>query len=175
MSQPKDVVKPVLTTAMLLTITTESSSLQPTIDMLLNVVIFMWYGAVCPWEKFVNNSVIPIHRLIPLGLLILLFRRPPFILGLHKKIPQIDDIRQATFMGFFGPIGCSAIFYLYITTNFVRTLNPEGEDAPRSDVENLEEAVTVVVWFMVIASVVGFPHISFLALSAHHSIGRPWA
>lgn len=122
--------------------------------MLLNVVIFMWYGAVCPWQSFVANNVISIGRLIPLGLLILLVRRPPFILGLYKKIPQIDGIKQATFMGFFGPIGCSAIFYLYITVNFIRTLNPENGDRPRGDVANLEEAVNVIVWFMVIASVV---------------------
>ncbi|KAH8164485.1 hypothetical protein CIB48_g3763 [Xylaria polymorpha] len=127
---------------------------EPTIDMLLNVVIFMWYGAVCPWQSFVANNVISIGRLIPLGLLILLVRRPPFILGLYKKIPQIDGIKQATFMGFFGPIGCSAIFYLYITVNFIRTLNPENGDRPRGDVANLEEAVNVIVWFMVIASVV---------------------
>ncbi|KAI0539134.1 Sodium/hydrogen exchanger family-domain-containing protein [Xylaria digitata] len=131
-----------------------SSSLQPTIDMLLNVAIFMWYGAVCPWQSFVTNNVIPIYRLIPLGLLILLFRRPPFILGLHKKIPQIQGIRQATFMGFFGPIGCSAIFYLYVTVDFLGTLNPGGGDTPRDDVKNLAEAVKVIVWFMVIVSVV---------------------
>ncbi|KAI1428494.1 Sodium/hydrogen exchanger family-domain-containing protein [Xylaria sp. FL1777] len=129
-------------------------SLQPTIDMLLNVVIFMWYGAVCPWQSFVNNNVIPISRLIPLGLLILILRRPPFILGLYKKIPQIDGIRQATFMGFFGPIGCSAIFYLYVTVEFIGKLNPGGGDEPRHDVENLAEAVRVIVWFMVIVSVV---------------------
>ncbi|GAW25182.1 putative sodium hydrogen exchanger family protein [Rosellinia necatrix] len=122
--------------------------------MLLNVVIFMWYGAVCPWQSFVANDVVPIHRLIPLGVLILLLRRPPFILGLHKKIPQLEGVRQATFMGFFGPIGCSAVFYLYITVDFVRSLNPQGGDAPRDDVEHLEEAVRVIVWFMVIASVV---------------------
>ncbi|KAI0200526.1 hypothetical protein F4808DRAFT_153615 [Astrocystis sublimbata] len=122
--------------------------------MLLNVVIFMWYGAVCPWRSFVTNSVVPIMRLIPLGLLILILRRPPFILGSYKKIPQIDGIKQATFMGFFGPIGCSAIFYLYVTINFVRTLNPGGGDVPREDVKNLEELVEVIVWFMVIASVV---------------------
>ncbi|KAI3327589.1 Sodium/hydrogen exchanger family-domain-containing protein [Xylariaceae sp. AK1471] len=130
------------------------NSLQPTIDMLLNVVIFMWYGAVCPWQGFVANNVIPIYRLIPLGLLILLFRRPPFVLGLYKKIPQIDGIRQATFMGFFGPIGCSAIFYLYVTVEFIKTLNPDGGDAPREDVANLEETVNIVVWFMVVVSVV---------------------
>ncbi|KAI8630868.1 Sodium/hydrogen exchanger family-domain-containing protein [Xylariaceae sp. FL1651] len=127
---------------------------EPTIDMLLNVVIFMWYGAVCPWHSFVANDVIPIYRLIPLALLILLIRRPPFILAFHKKIPQIEGIRQATFMGFFGPIGCSAIFYLYVTTDFIKTLNPGDGDVPRQDVTNLEEAVTVVVWFMVIVSVV---------------------
>ncbi|KAI1811874.1 Sodium/hydrogen exchanger family-domain-containing protein [Poronia punctata] len=133
---------------------TLDDSLQPTIDMLLNVVIFMWYGAVCPWQDFVSNSVVPIYRLIPLGILILLFRRLPFILALWKKIPQIDGVRQATFMGFFGPIGCSAIFYLYITAEFVRKLNPGGGDVPRGDVANLEEAVNVIVWFMVIVSVV---------------------
>lgn len=125
--------------------------------MLLNVTIFIWYGAICPWRSFVDNNVVPISRLIPLGLLVLLLRRPPFILGIHKKIPQIEDIRQATFMGFFGPIGCSAIFYLYITINFVRTLNPGGGATPREDVKNLEETVNVVVWFMVITSVVSCP------------------
>ncbi|KAI0914520.1 Sodium/hydrogen exchanger family-domain-containing protein [Ustulina deusta] len=127
---------------------------EPTIDMLLNVVIFMWYGAVCPWQSFIKNDVIPINRLIPLGLLILILRRPPFILGLYKKIPQIEGIRQATFMGFFGPIGCSAIFYLYVTVEFIRKLNPGGGDEPRHDVEHLTEAVKVIVWFMVIVSVV---------------------
>ncbi len=36
---------------------TLDDSLQPTVDMLLNVSIFMWLGAVCPWSSFVDNSV----------------------------------------------------------------------------------------------------------------------
>ncbi|KAI1107324.1 Sodium/hydrogen exchanger family-domain-containing protein [Jackrogersella minutella] len=133
---------------------TVDDSLQPTIDMLLNVAIFMWYGAVCPWHSFVANAVIPIYRLIPLGILILLLRRLPFILAFCKKIPQIDGLRQAIFMGFFGPIGCSAIFYLYVTLDFVIALNPNQGSAPRWDVVHLQEAVSVIVWFMVICSVV---------------------
>lgn len=133
---------------------TLDDSLQPTIDMLLNVTIFMWYGAVCPWHSFLENDVIPIYRLIVLAILILLFRRLPFILAFYKKIPQIDGLRQAIFMGFFGPIGCSAIFYLFVTLEFVITLNPNGGSAPRGDVIHLEENVFVVVWFMVICSVV---------------------
>lgn len=70
--------------------------------MLLNVAIFMWFGAVCPWHSFVSNDVIPIYRLIPLGILVLLLRRLPMVLAFHKKIHQIEEFRHALFVGFFG-------------------------------------------------------------------------
>lgn len=53
---------------------TLDDSLQPTIDMLLNLSVFIWFGAICPWASFVQNDVIPIYRLIFLGILILLLR-----------------------------------------------------------------------------------------------------
>ncbi|KAK8094457.1 sodium/hydrogen exchanger family protein [Apiospora hydei] len=134
------------------TFTWDDCTLQPTIDMLLNVAIFMWYGAVCPWSMFLHNDVIPIYRLIPLGILILLFRRPPVILAVHKFLPQIENIRQAIFMGFFGPVGVSGIFYLYITLHFLDTLKVDGQQ--REDVAALGEVVEVVVWFVTICSVV---------------------
>lgn len=56
---------------------TLDDSLQPTIDMLLNLAIFIWFGAICPWASFANNNVIPIYRLIFLGILILLLRLVP--------------------------------------------------------------------------------------------------
>ena len=62
---------------------TLDDSLQPTIDMLLNLSIFMWFGAVCPWGSFLRNDVIPIYRLIVLGILILMFRRLPIVFALH--------------------------------------------------------------------------------------------
>jgi NhaP-type Na+/H+ or K+/H+ antiporter len=131
---------------------TLDDSLQPTVDMLLNVSIFMWYGAVCPWTSFLDNSVIPIYRLIPLGVLILLFRRLPWVFAIHGWIPQIVEVRQAIFVGFFGPVGVSAIFYLYITLEFVNGLTQGGQ--PRPDVAGLSETVEVVVWFLAICSIV---------------------
>jgi NhaP-type Na+/H+ or K+/H+ antiporter len=128
-------------------------SLQPTVDMLLNVSIFMWFGAVCPWSSFLDNSVIPIYRLIPLGICILLLRRLPFVWSIHKFIPQIEHHRQAIFVGFFGPIGVSAIFYLYVTLEFLKTLEVE-HNKPRDDLTNLNEIANVVVWFMAICSIV---------------------
>ncbi|EPE08797.1 na h antiporter [Ophiostoma piceae UAMH 11346] len=136
---------------------TKDDSLQPTIDMLLNVSIFMWYGAVCPWSMFIHGPV-PIYRLIPLGILLLLLRRLPWVMLIHKRIPQIEDWRQAVFVGFFGPVGVSAIFYMYITVEFLDKLSPHSVDSQsivlRPDVAMLGETVTVVVWFLCIVSVV---------------------
>lgn len=53
---------------------TLDDSLQPTIDMLLNLSVFIWFGAICPWAMFRVNDVIPLYRLVFLGVLILLLR-----------------------------------------------------------------------------------------------------
>lgn len=127
-------------------------SFQPTIDLLLNVAIFAWLGAICPWHMFVANNVIPIYRLIPLGILILLLRRPPIVLAMHTKVHQIEHWRQALFVGYFGPIGISAIFYLYTARELLESYTVNGVQRP--DAAMLEEVLTVVVWFMIIVSIV---------------------
>lgn len=138
---------------------TMDDSLQPTIDMLLNVSIFMWFGAVCPWHSFVQNDVISLGRLVGLGILILLLRRLPFVLAAWKFIHQIQDFRQAVFVGFFGPIGVSAIFYLYVSLEFIKTLDigehiSGTESHSHEDLHRLEEALVVVVWFAAVCSIV---------------------
>lgn len=131
---------------------TLDDSLQPTIDMLLNLSIFIWYGAVCPWVSFRVNDVVPLYRLVFLGILILLFRRVPSIFILQRKIWQIEHFRHALFVGFFGPIGVSAIFYLYVSIDFLDQLRVHGEE--REDAAKLKDAMTVVVWFLAICSII---------------------
>lgn len=131
---------------------TMDDSLQPTIDMLLNVSVFIWFGAVCPWDVFAHNSVIPIYRLIPLGILVLLLRRLPVVVAMHKHIHQIEQLRQALFVGFFGPIGVSAVFYLYISIEFLEEITVDG--VQREDVAHLQQVMYVVIWFLVICSIV---------------------
>ena len=131
---------------------TLDDSIQPTIDMLLNLSIFMWYGAIAPWASFRVNNVIPIYRLIPLGIMILLFRRLPFVFLVHKEIRQIEHWQQALFVGFFGPIGVSAIFYLYVSIDFLQHITYEGQQ--REDARRLQDVMTVVIWFLAICSIV---------------------
>lgn len=120
--------------------------------MLLNLSIFIWFGAVCPWDSFVHNDIIPIYRLIALGILILLFRRIPIIYLLHHQIRQIEEKQQALFAGFFGPIGVSAVFYLYISLEFLKQVTVEG--VVREDAARLAEVMNVVIWFLAICSIV---------------------
>ncbi|KAM3077408.1 hypothetical protein ACMFMG_006753 [Clarireedia jacksonii] len=131
---------------------TLDDSLQPTIDMLLNLSIFIFYGVICPWTSFASNDVIPIYRLIFLAILVLLFRRLPIVFGMHKLIHQIEEKRQAIFVGFFGPIGVSAIFYLYISLEFLETITVDDEQ--RADAAHLAEVIHVVVWFLAICSII---------------------
>lgn len=122
---------------------------------------------MCPWKEFYTNEVIPIYRLVPLGILVLLLRRPPIVFAMHKKIHQIEEKRQAIYVGFFGPIGVSAIFYLYITLDFLRkNVTVDGE--PRSDAVYLMEVTKIVVWFLVICSVVGLTFQSDAGIADHH-------
>lgn len=121
---------------------------------MLNVAVFVWFGAVCPWHSFNHNSIVPIYRLIPLGILILLVRRPPVLFLLHKLIHQTERWRQATIVGFFGPIGVGAIFYLSVSQEFLRTEMLDENGNEREDAVRLRETMTVVIWFLVVCSIV---------------------
>jgi NhaP-type Na+/H+ or K+/H+ antiporter len=127
-------------------------SLQPTIDMLLNLAVFMWFGAVCPWSLFLNNNVIPLYRLVFLGVLILLVRRLPIIFAMHKYIDQIENLFQTSFVGFFGPIGVGAIFYLSVSREYLHKITVDGK--VREDAQQVSDAIEVIVWFLVICSIV---------------------
>jgi hypothetical protein len=71
---------------------------------------------------------------------------------MHKFIHQIEEKRQAIFVGFFGPIGVSAIFYLYLSLEFLETITVDG--VMREDAEQLSEVFMIVVWFLAICSIV---------------------
>ena len=122
--------------------------------MLLNLAIFLWFGAACPWQSFYYSDLVPIWRLVILGILILLFRRIPVVLALYKGIHQVQTKQDILFTGYFGPIGVSAVFYLYVALQFLHSVVEQQPD--RTDLVQLSEIITIVVWFLVVCSIVGF-------------------
>ncbi|KAJ5085070.1 hypothetical protein N7532_009841 [Penicillium argentinense] len=117
---------------------TKDDSLQPTIDMLLNVTIFLWYGAYLPWDLFGDNNVISTWRLVVLGLLVLLLRRLPWV---PFSWGSLDP-------------STSAIFYLFVSMEFIEEHLSDADGIPRSDVKDLGETIRVVVWFLAVCSIV---------------------
>ncbi|KAI9724505.1 MAG: hypothetical protein M1812_000573 [Candelaria pacifica] len=89
---------------------TEETHLPNVIDLLLNSSLFVYFGAIIPWTAFVEGPNLSVGRLVALLVLILLFRRLPFVLALKRWIPDIHTYREALFCGHFGPMGVGALF-----------------------------------------------------------------
>lgn len=92
---------------------TKETELPEVLDLLLNASMFVYFGAIIPWNKFGSTEFTPDlspGRLIGLLILILLFRRIPVVLALKRFIPDIKTYREALFCGHFGPMGLGALF-----------------------------------------------------------------
>ncbi|OAL43561.1 Na(+)/H(+) antiporter 1 [Pyrenochaeta sp. DS3sAY3a] len=123
------------------------------LDVLLNFGGFMYIGTIIPWRDFHMPDVtgITIGRLFILGFLILVFRRIPAIFMTYRLMPRcVKDWKEALFMGYFGPIGIGAVFYVEHT----RHLFPKPGEAKTEEEDNLTRAMIPVVYWLVLFSIV---------------------
>ncbi|KAJ4366770.1 hypothetical protein N0V83_007295 [Neocucurbitaria cava] len=122
-------------------------------DVILNFGGFMYIGTIIPWNEFQLPDVtgITVGRLMILGFLVLVFRRIPAIFMTYKLMPScVKDWKEALFMGYFGPIGIGAVFYVEHT----RHLFPTPEEATTAEEEDLTRAMIPVVYWLVIFSII---------------------
>ena len=92
---------------------TKETKLPEIIDLLFNSLLFVYFGAIIPWNSFSPGPYTPYltpGRLIALLVLILLFRRIPIVLAMKRFTPDIRTYREALFCGHFGPMGVGALF-----------------------------------------------------------------
>lgn len=123
------------------------------IDVLLNFGGFMYIGAILPWDEFnqPDTTGITYGRLLALGLLVLLLRRIPAMMVMYKLMPNtVKSWQEALFMGYFGPIGIGAVFYV----EHARHLYPKIDVAETHEEEDLLRAMGPVVYFLVLFSII---------------------
>ncbi|KAH0613617.1 uncharacterized protein H6S33_005503 [Morchella sextelata] len=131
---------------------TKDDHLAPTVDLLLNLTAFSYFGLIVPWGSFLQKTaLLSLPQLICMSLALLVLRRLPAVLLAHKFIPAIHTWQHAVFAGYFGPIGVSAVFYLTVLSEYTRGLQRDG--VSRDFMAKLQETATLVVWFMVVSSV----------------------
>ncbi|RGP61381.1 hypothetical protein FLONG3_10537 [Fusarium longipes] len=131
---------------------TRHDQVNSCISVLLNFTGFMYIGAIIPWGSFHDptGSGITLPRLFGLGFLVLVFRRLPAILTYYKAMPDVcKNWREALFMGYFGPIGAGAVFYV----EHARQLFPQ-EGKGDEEETNLIRALAPTVYWLVLFSVV---------------------
>ncbi|RJE24968.1 Plasma membrane antiporter [Aspergillus sclerotialis] len=122
------------------------------VDVILNFGGFMYIGVIFPWDEFNQPHVtgITYPRLVLLGVLVLLLRRIPSILLLYKLMPKVcKNWKEALFMGYFGPIGIGAVFYVEHT----RHLFPEIGHGDAEETQ-LMLAIGPTVYWLVLFSIV---------------------
>jgi NhaP-type Na+/H+ or K+/H+ antiporter len=81
------------------------------IDGLLDVAVFTTLGTVLPWDFWHDSDNTSLGRLALFGACVILLRRLPTVLLLQKLIPEIRSMREAFFVGWFGPMGIGALYY----------------------------------------------------------------
>lgn len=92
---------------------TKTTAFPVIIDHMLNSAMFVYFGAIIPWDQFQPTVITPNIKpwtLILFLILVLLFRRIPILLLTKPLIPDIRTYREALFAGHFGPMGVGALF-----------------------------------------------------------------
>lgn len=123
------------------------------IDVLLNFGGFMYIGAVIPWSEFhdPDGTGITIWRLFLLGIMVFALRRIPAIFITYKLMPNVvSNWKEALFMGYFGPIGIGAVFYVEHTRHLV----PKAGESDQEH-DDLIRALPATIYFLVVFSIIG--------------------
>ena len=100
----------------------EEAHVQEVIDMLVNIVFFIFFGVSIPWASF-NTAVLPVWKLIVTSLLVLVVRRLPIVIALSRPMKMILTWQEIFFVGWFGPVGVGALWYMALANK----LFPEKE------------------------------------------------
>lgn len=95
----------------------KDSKLQEVLDLIFNITFFFLFGSSINWPLYWNPPasspllVPPLPILISWSLCILFLKRWPVVFILKKFIPILYTSKEASFVGWFGPIGVGALFY----------------------------------------------------------------
>ncbi|WP_227370585.1 cation:proton antiporter [Halomonas sp. M20] len=85
----------------------EEDNVQEMANLFFTMPVFALFGLMAPWGDWLTLG----WSGLLLVVLILLLRRLPVILMLHRWLPPVRERNIALVMGWFGPIGISALFY----------------------------------------------------------------
>ncbi|HEY9737250.1 MAG TPA: cation:proton antiporter, partial [Trichocoleus sp.] len=88
----------------------EEEGVQEAVDRFLTLYIFVLLGLALPWQDWVALG----WKGVGAAIAILLLRRLPAVLLVRPLLGQLKPLKDALFIGWFGPLGAAAIFYAFL-------------------------------------------------------------
>jgi NhaP-type Na+/H+ or K+/H+ antiporter len=82
--------------------------IQEAVGRFFDLPIFVLFGALLPWSEWRDLGWAGL-AFAPLALLL---RRLPIWLVLYRRMPSLRHARDGLFVGWFGPVGIAALFYV---------------------------------------------------------------
>ena len=86
---------------------TQEERMQEAVNRFFVLPVFVLLGLALPWEGWLELG----WAGLLLVAAVLLLRRLPAVLAVTPILPQARGLRDALFLGWFGPIGVAALFY----------------------------------------------------------------
>ncbi len=85
----------------------EEENIQEAVNRFFVLPVFVLLGLALPWAEWAALG----WKGPALAILLLLLRRPPWLLALFRFIPSTRGIGDGLFVGWFGPVGVAALYY----------------------------------------------------------------
>jgi sodium/hydrogen antiporter len=86
---------------------TQQEHVQEAVNRFFILPIFVLLGLALPWDKWVELGWGGLVLIVA----VLLLRRLPAVLALNPLVGQTRGLKDALFLGWFGPIGVAALYY----------------------------------------------------------------
>jgi NhaP-type Na+/H+ or K+/H+ antiporter len=149
---------------------TADTRLPVVIDLMLNSALFVFFGAMLPWESFNKLDSITPGKLIAVLALILVFRRIPIVFAFYKAklLPNVRTTTEALFIGHFGPMGVGALFLAIEARAQLETDTSLPLPHPPDDLDPKRQRTITLIWPIVCFIVLGstlFHGLSTLVIS----------
>jgi NhaP-type Na+/H+ or K+/H+ antiporter len=163
----------------------EASNLDHVIDLLLNSTMFVYFGAIIPWDDFnlswpesPTKVLVTPWRLLAVFILILLFRRIPAVLAMTPYMKNIKSWPEAFFCGHFGPMGVGALFLAIEARAQLETdtSEPFPSPPPKGELDSRNERLVEMIWPVICFFVLGSTMVhglSTLIVSVGLHVKRP--
>lgn len=93
----------------------EEERIDEAVNRFFVLPVFVLLGLSLPWGEWMDLG----WRGPVLAVLVLLLRRPPWVLALAGRVPRMQGTQDGLFTGWFGPIGVAALYYATLSEHTV--------------------------------------------------------